>query len=553
MKNDILLFSTMFVIVGICNQAEAQFQFIENAKQRGIDFVQFNGSKSKEYIVEAKGAGVAVADVNNDGWEDIYFVNGSAINGNIPNPHPQNQLYLNNGDGTFRNATSESGLGDEGFGFGAWFADVDNDGDLDCYITNYGPNQLYLNDGNCCFTKTPNANGAQNNGWSTGAAFADINRDDYLDLFVGQYAEFSKELAEQKGKLAPFHGIMAFIGPAAYEPATDNLFLNQGDGTFKDATQELGLIPFANGRAFTALWSDLDNDQDLDLYVANDSTANHLYENDGSGHFTEIALIAGTALSEDGTEQGGMGAAARDMDNDLDADIFVTNYQNERNIVYINQSDMQFLDGTLTSGFGIGSTPYVGFGLVTEDFDNDGWVDAAVFNGHVYPQADDVPSLLGYAQANQFLLNQKEGAFQDVSNQLQEIKNRKGISRGAAAGDFDHDGDVDIVVNNLDGEPFFLENTSPVKNWLQVDIRNQHNMPDYGAKVMVQFGAHKQMQELASSASFLSQNSPVLHFGLGEWNQDCEITVMRTNGQAEEHLSVSPNQRMILKSAVSEK
>lgn len=544
----LFIFCAGFIHSGFC-----QIQFVENAKQRGIDFMQFNGSKTKEYIVEAKGAGVAVADVNQDGWDDLYFVNGSVIDGTPPDLPPQNQLYLNNQDGTFRNATAESGLGDEGFGCGAWFVDVDNDGDLDCYITNYGPNQLYLNDGSCRFSKTPNANGAQNNGWSTGSAFADINNDGFLDVFVGQYAEFSKELAEKKGKLAPFHHIMAFIGPSAYEPAADNLFLNQGDGSFRDVTTERGMLPFAKGRAFTALWTDLDNDQDLDLYVANDTTANHLYENNGSGNFNEMALIAGTALSEDGTEQGGMGASSRDMDHDMDADLFVTNYQNERNILYANQSNMQFLDATLTSGFGMGSAASVGFGLITEDFDNDGWVDAAIFNGHVYPQADAVPSLAGYAQANQFLLNQQNGVFTDVTAQLHDIAQLKGVSRGAAAGDFDRDGDMDIAVNNLDGEPFYFENVSPARQWLQVDIRNQHNMPDYGTKVIVTAGTHRQMQELLSSASFLSQNSAVLHFGLGDWKGDCEIKVIRPNEKTETHSSIKPNQRMILKPVVSKK
>lgn len=535
------------ILIFVCiYQAQAQFQMVENAKEKGIDFIQFNGSESKEYIVEAKGAGVAVADVNHDGWEDIYFVNGSTISGTMPEPAPQNQLFLNQGDGTFRNATAESGLGDEGFGFGACFADVDNDGDLDCYITNYGPNQLYLNDGGGVFSQTPNANGAQNNGWSTGTAFADINHDGFVDLYVGQYAEFSTQLAEQKGKLAPFHGIMAFIGPSAYEPAPDNLFINNGDGTFSDATKERGLIPFEHGRAFTGIWADLDYDNDLDLYVANDSTANHLYENNGKGFFTEIALIAGTALSEDGTEQGGMGVAIRDMDNDHDADILVTNYQNERNILYTNQLGMIFTDATLTSGIGIGSSPLVGFGLITEDLDNDGMADLAVFNGHVYPQADEVPSLLGYAQTNQFMHNQQDGTLKDVTANISTIMKHKGISRGAAAADFDQDGDVDIVVNNLDGEPFFFENVSDPRNWLQVDIRNPYNMPDYGAKVTVTAGKLIQTQQVSSSTSFLSQNSPVLHFGLGDFDQPVEISVIQGDGKTQSLESIPVNQRMII-------
>ncbi|MEW6238246.1 MAG: CRTAC1 family protein [Candidatus Omnitrophota bacterium] len=525
----------------------AQFQFVETARERGLIFQQVDGSKEKQYIIEAKGAGVAAADVNGDGWDDIYLINGASLYHPPGENAPRNQLFLNQGDGTFKDATDASGLGDTGFGAGGYFADVDNDGDLDCYLTNYGPNQLYLNEGQGHFSRAPNAGGAQNEGWSTGAAFADVNGDGYLDLYVGQYAEFSVEIANRKGKLAPFHGKMAFIGPSSYEPAPDNLFLNRGDGTFIDVTKERGINAIECGRAFTVTFSDLDNDGDLDIYVANDTTYNHLYENDGKGFFTDISLLAGVGLSESGEEQGGMGVAIKDIDGDLDLDIAVANYQNEYNILYRNDGKMLFSDASFVTGIAEGTTPKVSFGMLLEDFDNDSWPDMHVACGHVYPIADELEFLAGYAQGALFFHNQGKGSFIGVSNKAGPASSLKGVSRGSAAGDFDHDGDLDIVVNNLDGTPFLLENRSPRRHWLQIAVQDERGMPAYGARVLLEAKTRKQIAELYSSASFLSQNSAALHFGLGQDEKVDKILIRWPNGKTLEQRDIAADQRIVIR------
>ncbi len=541
------LMARVMILILPAIPAYAQFSFVENAKERGIDFIQINGSPQKDYIVEAKGAGVAVADVNIDGWDDIYLVNGAFLKGKVIDPPPRNHLFLNKGDGTFRNATEESGLGDTGFGTGAYFADVDNDGDLDCYLTNYGPNQLYLNDGKGKFTALENAGGAQNTGWSTGAAFADITGDGFLDLYVGQYAKFTPEIADAMGTYARYMGEMMFIGPSSFQPADDNLFINNGDGTFRDETRQRGINSFATGRAFTVHFSDLDNDNDLDIYVANDTTGNNLYQNNGQGVFEDVALLAAAGLSDAGKEQGGMGVAIRDIDGDLDLDITVANYHKEYNILYRNERNMQFTDATFVHGVGQGTMPMVSFGMLIEDFNNDSWPDMHVSAGHVYPKADTIPSLDGYAQQSALFQNEGQGHFVNVTDKIGPASLLKGVSRGSAAADFDRDGDLDIVINNLDGSPFFLENRSPVGNWIQITIQDERGMPAYGARLIVETGGQKQLAELYSSASFLSQNSATLHFGLGSADKVTRLWVRWPDGKEKEWKDVKIKQRMVVK------
>ncbi|RJP27267.1 MAG: CRTAC1 family protein [Candidatus Omnitrophota bacterium] len=535
----------IFLFFSPCSHA--QFHFVENAREKGILFHQVNGSAEKYYIVEAKGGGVAVADVDGDGWDDIYFVNGSYPENREERVLPRNQLFLNNQDGTFRNATDESGLGDEGFGIGAYFADVNNDGRPDCYVTNYGPNQLYINQGNLRFQKVENAGGAQDEGFSTGVAFADINHDGFLDLYLGQYAVFSKDIADRLGATTNYYGKKTFLGPAMFKPANDHLFINNGDGTFREETKLRGINSFQTGRAFTVAFSDLDNDGDLDIYVANDMSCNILYENKGNGFFEDISLFAGVGLSEDGAEQSGMGLAIGDVDGDLNPDIAVANYQDEYNVLYRNEGNMRFFDASVISGIEKGSRPLVCFGLLMEDFDNDSRTDLYYSAGHVYPIADEIPSLFGYEMRNPIYHNTGRGIFVDKTAQSGPGCGLKGVSRGSAAADFDHDGDVDIIVNNLDGSPFLLENRSAIGNWLQLAVQDERGAPAYGARVVVETEATRQMKELYSSASFLSQSSATLHFGLGDAKQVKRIGIRWPDGNYIEMESLAVNQKLEIK------
>lgn len=518
-----LLAGTHAVAAPIC--------FVERGAEVGLNFVQVNGSQVKEYIVEAKGAGVSVADVNGDGWDDIYFINGSDVHGRPgPNP-PRNTLFLNNGDGTFRDATDVYGLADAGFGTGAVFADYDGDGDLDAYLTNFGLNRLYRNESGK-YISALDTGGAQVDGWSTGAAFGDIDGDGDLDLYVSSYAYFSTEIAERKGKMADFFGKLAFIGPASFEPAPDHLFLNNGDGTFQDATEECGILPLSNGRGFTVTMTDLDNDGDLDIYLSNDSTGNHLYLNDGRGQFEEVSLEYCVGLSDSGKAQGSMGVAANDYDGDLDIDLLVVDYDWEQNVLYRNDGDI-FTEVSLEANVGWPSQRRVSFGALMEDFDNDGWPDIHVSTGHVYPVADELPGFEGYAQLPLFHLNNGDGTFTDITADAGPGMAIRGVSRGSAVGDFDHDGDLDIVINNLDGRPYYLENQSTVGNRFQLLLLDRNGMPAYGARAIVSFGGRKALRELRCAASFLSQSSAVLHYGLGESTTLDEVRIRWLDGSTQ--------------------
>ncbi len=525
----------------------AQFYFVENARERGLAFTHDSGSREKNYIIEAKGAGLAVADVNGDGWDDIYFVNGAPLHGGSVPPAPRHRLFLNRQDGTFRDATEESGLGDTGYGAGAYFADVDNDGDLDCYLTQFGPNRLYRNEGTGRFAPVENAGGAQSAAWSTGAAFGDVNGDGFLDLYVGNYAQFSFTLADRLGKFGSYYGHLVFIGPASFQPAEDNLFINNGNGTFRDETRARGINSFQAGRAFTAHFSDLDDDGDLDIYVANDANYNHLYENRGGGFFADDSLLSGAALSEDGSAQSGMGVAIRDTDGDQDRDIVVTNFEGEYNILYRNEGGLRFTDAAYATGAGEGSIPKLCFGVLLEDFDNDSWPDLHAACGHVYPVADTIPNLEGYAQPGLMYHNAGQGIFKRVTESSGPGLRLKGISRGSAAADFDRDGDVDIVISNLDGRPFFLENRGSSGNWAEVALQDERGMPAYGAQITIEAGGREQTAELYSSDSFLSQSSAVLHFGLGKAETVDAISVRWPDGSRNESKALPANQRIVLR------
>ena len=536
------LLSFCSLLLGTFGAMAAPIYFVERSAEVGLDFVQVNGSPVKEYIVEAKGAGVSVVDVNGDEWDDIYFINGADVHGRRGPDSPRNALYLNNGDGTFRDATEEYGLGDPGFGTGATFADYDGDGDLDVYLTNFGLNQLYRNDGGK-YVLVPNAGGAQVDGWSTGAAFGDLDGDGDLDLYVSNYAYFSTEIAERKGKMADFFGKLAFIGPASFEPAPDHLFVNNGDGTFRDVTEERGIVPLSNGRGFTVTMTDLDDDGDLDIYVSNDSTGNHLYMNDGRGYFEEFSLEYCVGLSESGKAQGSMGVAARDYDGDLDIDLLVVDYDWEQNVLYRNDGDI-FTEVSLETNVGWPSQRRVSFGALMEDFDNDGWPDIHVSTGHVYPVADELTGFQGYAQLPLFHLNNGDGTFTEITANSGPGMAVRGVSRGSAVADFDDDGDLDIIINNLDGRPYYLENRSTVGNWFQLLLQDRNAMPAYGARAVISFGGRKILRELRSAASFLSQNSAVFHYGLGESTTVDEVRIRWPDGSTQVLTNLPANKRL---------
>jgi hypothetical protein len=520
--------------------------FKETAIFHGIDFVETSGSREKRYLFESKGAGVAVADVNGDGWDDIYFLNGGPDPARPNDPVPINCLYRNNGNGTFHDDTHRSGLGVPGYSTAAAFADYDNDGDVDCYVCNHGPNQLFQNDGTGAFTDVTSQSGTGDPRMSTASAFGDVDGDGDLDLFVCNYAHITAAIADRKGTWFNFSGHNAFLGPLSYDAEADVLYINNGNGTFSDETTSRGITPIAEGCGLGALFTDLDDDGDLDLFVGNDAAADCLYINDGTGYFEESALLAGLGLTDSGIALASMGIAAADFDCDNDIDLFVAGFEGEYNSLFQNNGEMNFADVTTLSHCGENSLLLVTFGAVAADFNNDFWPDIFTANGHVYPIVDLVPQCQGYALPSQLLLNHGKALFTDVSDKAGPDFTQKAVSRGAAVLDFDRDGDVDIIVNNLDGPAQLFENQSTPGNRLQIALQTETGAPAFGARVELTAEGRTQRQELHSSASFLSQNSAVLHFGLGNASHP-QITVHWPDGKIEVFNPAPANCRMILR------
>lgn len=506
--------------------------------------MQQNGSKEKRLLTEAKGAGVSIADVNQDGWDDLYFCNGI---GNAANePQPSNQLFINQKDGTFQDETDESGLGITGQSISAVFGDYDNDGNLDVYVCKIGANQLMRNTGDGTFEDVSAAAKVNHPGMSTAAAWGDVNGDGFLDLYVCNYADITMETAKQFGVMTSLMGQQVFLGPLTYKPQHDALYINNQDGTFRDETQLRGVQSWEEGRGLGVRMMDTEADGDLDIFVGNDMTSDTLYINDGKGYFQEQALLVGLGYNNNGSALATMGIAVDDYDGDLDQDILIAGYEGEINTLYRNENGM-FMDVTVPTNAGAGSKPYVTFGALFGDWNNDGYPDIFYANGHVYPAMDNVANHPGYAQPNQILINNNEHQFEDVSTSCGPGLAIKKVSRGAAMADFDHDGDLDIIVNNLDDEPSFLENQTPnIGNWLQIFPLNLYGSPAYGTKVEVHTAKSVFQHVLYSSDSFCSQSSAWLHFGLGDDTVQ-SIHIIWVDGKKEEIHFAEHNKRITVK------
>lgn len=522
--------------------------FIESHALKNITFIQINGSKEKKLLTEAKGAGVSVVDINQDGWDDIYFCNG--LQSNIEDKAPKNKLFLNQKDGTFLDVTEDLGLALSGQSISTVFGDYDNDGDLDVYICKTSEN-LLLQNNNGIFEDMSQFAKVNHPGMSTAAAWGDVNNDGFLDLFVCNYADITLKIATKFGGMTQLMGQEVFLGPLTFKPQNDVLFINQKDGTFKDESSLRGIQTWEEGRGLGVRMLDSEQDGDLDIFVGNDMTSDSFYLNDGNGFFQEQSLLVGLGYNGNGLALATMGIAVGDYDNDLDQDILIAGYEGETNTLYRNE-DGQYLDITVPSNAGTGSKPYVTFGALMGDWNNDGFADLFYANGHVYPAMDNVPNHPGYAQPNQILINNGNHQFQDVSVSsgpgLAIIK----VSRGAATADFDHDGDLDIIVNNLDDVPSFLENQSQNSGyWLQILPVNKYGSPAYGTRMEVHCTNKIWQQTLYSTDSFCSQSSAWLHFGLGQESVQ-KLYIVWANGIKEEILFSGHNKRIMVKQQIDE-
>lgn len=511
-------------------------QLIDVYKQTGINFVH-TSAPEKKYIVESMSGGVLLIDYDRDGFLDIYFTNAPTVEMALKGEKSKSQLYRNNGNGTFSDVTDKAGVGYPGYAMGGAVADFNNDNLPDMYITCLGGNVLYKNNGDGTFTDVTKQAGVADGRWSAGAAFADYNGDGFLDLFVANYVDFKFNDLPGFGSLptCKFRGIDVQCGPRGLKGAGDSIFKNNGDGTFTDMTKQFGMEDPQGFYGMQPIWSDFGNDGKKSVYVANDSTPNFFYRNLGNGKFEEIGLMSGTGVSGDGSEQGSMGVAVGDYLHTGKFAIYTTNFVDEYNTLYRNNGDYDFTDVSFSAKVAQPSRPYVGWGTGFFDLDNDTWLDLFVVNGHVYPQMDQIASGAKYKQGKLLFINQADGTFCNATEQGGAALSELRVSRGAAFGDLDNDGDVDIVVEDLDSIPMILQNQGEKSNhWVNLELRAKEGNPlAIGARITIKAGGVTQTEEIRSGTSYLSQNDLRIHFGLGKATKIDSIEIRWNSGKIE--------------------
>ena len=515
-------------------------RFTDVTAELGIEFRHVNGESGKKYFIEPIGSGVALFDYDNDADVDLYFVNGSDLPGMTSSIPPTNRFYRNEG-GTFTDITDEASVGDTGYGLGCCVGDYNNDGFTDLYVTNYGPNVLYYNNGDGTFTDVTATAGVAGDQFSSGCAFVDVNADGYLDLYVVNYVQFDPETNPECSR----QGILTYCTPEALPGVADVFYRNNGDGTFTDVSESAG-VSTANGKGLGVVCGDVDNDGDVDIFVANDTTPNFLYRNERNDmRMMEDALFAGVALSEEGRAYSGMGANLGDFDNDGYLDIVITNFQDQTNSLYHNAQSGFFTEKSFATGIGERSLPYLAWGVDFIDFNNDGWLDLFIANGHLDDNIAEIDPIGTYAQPNQLFLNDRGIRFSE--NPDPAIAQQK-VSRGTAFGDIDNDGDIDIVVSNLKDAPTVLRNDSNnASQWLGVKlVGTRCNRDAIGARVTVVSGGLTQMREVKSGSGYLSQNDLRLHFGLADATRVDTLTVRWLCGRVQTLQNVETNQILVI-------
>jgi hypothetical protein len=514
-------------------------RFTDVAKAAGLDMRFASGSEvSKKYILEANGSGVAFLDYDNDGLQDLFLVNGSRLEGFPDGQAPTSHLYRNQGGGKFRDVSREAGVARAGWGNGVCIGDIDNDGHEDLFVTYWGPNALYRNTGKGRFEDVTARAGLAGPAkeWSSGCTFLDYDRDGFLDLFVTSYQQFDLATAPLPGKASncEWKGMPVFCGPRGLPFGKATLYRNKGNGTFEDVSERSGVRAVQGFYAFTAVAADLNHDGWADLYVACDSTPSLFFRNNKNGTFSEIATETGIAFNEHGFEQGGMGIAVGDFDNDGRLDLLKTNFTGDYPNVYRNTGGGIFEDLVLKAGLAI-NPQYVGWGVGFVDLDNDGWKDILQVNGHVYPELDKRPGDEKYRNPRLVYRNLGGGRFEDVSALSGPGIAELHSSRGAAFGDFDNDGRIDVLIMNMGEAPSLLRNEGRNENhWIKIKLRGtKSNRSAIGALVTIEAGGTKQIDSVLGQSSYVSQNDSRLHFGLGKAAKADRITVRWPNGSEE--------------------
>ncbi len=508
-------------------------QLTDITEKAGLQFTHL-AAPEKKYILESMSGGVIVLDYDRDGWPDIYFTNAPTVEMSLKGEKASGALYHNNHDGTFTNVTAKAGVASPCFAMGGAVGDYNNDGWPDMYITCIGGNVLYRNNGDGTFTDVTAKAGLTDGRWSTGAAFADYDGDGFVDLAVSNYVDFKLNDLPGFGKspTCRYRGIDVQCGPRGLRGAGDSLFHNNGDGTFTEVSRQTGTDDKPGYYGLGVVWSDLSNTGRPDLYVADDSTPNYLYRNDGKGVFTEEGLESGTAVSGDGSEQGSMGVAIGDYNHTGRFSIYITNFADEFNTLYRNEGKDNFTDVSYDAGIALPSLPFVKWGTVFTDIDNDGWLDLFSVNGHVYPQVDSLPSGARYREPSNLFLNSRDSTFCDASEQAGKAITVPRVGRGLAAADFDNDGNVDFIIENLDGSPLLLHNPGIAgAHWVSFELSGtKSNRLALGARVTIHTGGMTQTDEVRSGGSYLSQNDLRVHFGLAKAAQIDSVEVHWPSG-----------------------
>jgi enediyne biosynthesis protein E4 len=511
----------------------------------GITFTH-DSSEEKRYIFESMGGGVILIDYDRDGWPDIYFTNAPSIKMALDGKSAMGVLYHNNHDGTFTDVTKQAGLTRPCLAMGGAVGDYDNDGWPDLYITCLGGNILYHNNGDGTFTDVTAKAGVADGRWSAGAAFGDYDGDGDVDLMVTNYVDFHLDDLPKFGSTpyCKYRGVDVQCGPRGLKGAGDALFHNNRDGTFTDVSKTAGVSDPGGYYGLGVIWADFNGTGRPDIFVANDSTPKFLYKNLGNGKFEEIGYESGTAFSNDGAEQASMGIAVGDYNHTGRPSLYVTNFEDENDDLYRNDGDWNFSEQSYESRLAVASLPWVKWGTAFVDLDNDGWLDLITVDGHVYPQTDMMPSGSGYRQPKLLSMNQGDGTFCDASTQAGPALMEKRVSRGLAVGDLFDDGNMDVVVNDLDGSPMILRNHGfPGRHWVSFElVGTKSNRMALNARVRITAGGMTQTDEVHSGGSYLSQNDLRLHFGLGSATKIDTVEIFWPSGATDKISNLAADQ-----------